>query len=395
MRGLVWLLVLFTAAVAASVALEDGGYVVLVVPPWRVEVSLVLTILTLLAVFALGYFAVRLASHALALPTHVRAFRARRHERSGRRALSQALQALFEGRYGQVEKHATQAWESGAEPGLASLIASRAAQRRRDYARRDEWMQRAAARSQSAEPEWRRARLVLQAEQLLEERRFEEARDVLNELHTGGARHISTLQLLLRAEQGLGRWNESVRLARVLEKRGALPVEAVDGIVVRARTAELSRVSHDRSSLAEFWRSLPERERTHPRIAAAAAGAFMQLGDCRSAHRLLEPALEVAWESELVLLYGECRDADALERIQRAEKWLESRPTDPDLLLTLGRLCIQSELWGKAESYLEASLSGQPSRAAHIALAGLLDRLGKTAEANRHYRASADPGLLR
>ena len=52
------------------------------------------------------------------------------------------------------------------------------------------------------------------------------------------------------------------------------------------------------------------------------------------------------------------------------------------------------QLWGKAQSYLEASLSEEPSRSAHVALAQLFDRTDKPEEANRHYRASAD-GKLR
>ena len=63
------------------------------------------------------------------------------------------------------------------------------------------------------------------------------------------------------------------------------------------------------------------------------------------------------------------------------------------LLLTLGRLCVQRKLWGKARSYLEASLAVQPSREAHVALAALFDQIGSAEDANRHYRASADPGL--
>ena len=62
---------------------------------------------------------------------------------------------------------------------------------------------------------------------------------------------------------------------------------------------------------------------------------------------------------------------------------------DPSLLLTLGRLCIQQQLWGKAQSYLEASLALQPSITANIQLAKLLEQLGHTAEANRLYRAAA------
>ena len=115
----------------------------------------------------------------------------------------------------------------------------------------------------------------------------------------------------------------------------------------------------------------------------------MQLGDGRAAQLAIENALAAAWEPELVLLYGECRDDGAIPRIERAEGWLKDRPRDAELLLTLGRLCAQRELWGKARSYLEASLALHPVRDAHIALARLCDRIGLAEEANRHYRAAA------
>ena len=68
---------------------------------------------------------------------------------------------------------------------------------------------------------------------------------------------------------------------------------------------------------------------------------------------------------------------------------LQRLPRDGALLLTLGRLCRQQQLWGKARSYLEASLAITPSRAAHIELAQLLDQLEESALATRHYRAAA------
>lgn len=389
MKGLLWLIGVFAAAVGASMLLKDGGYVVIVIPPWRLEMSIVLAALSLLALFIVVYLGVRLVSHALALPAHVRGFRSRQRAQAGLSALHAALQALFEGRFGQVEKLASKAWDNGTAPALTGLVAARAAQRRRDFTRRDEWMQRISA----MEPEWRRARLTMEAEQLVEERRFEEARVLLLELHAGGARHIATVQLLLRCEQALGHWDEAVRLARILEKREALPPEAAESLVIRERITELSRLSHSAKSLAEYWRAVPSQERTHPRIAAAAARAFLQQDDCPSAHRIIEDSLAKNWESELALLYGECGKTEARARIERAEAWLALRPRDADLLLTLGRLAVQSELWGKAQSYLEASLAAQPSRAAHVALASLFDRLGRIEDANREFRAGADPSL--
>ena len=74
--------------------------------------------------------------------------------------------------------------------------------------------------------------------------------------------------------------------------------------------------------------------------------------------------------------------------IARAEEWLRGHPDDAGLLLALGRMCIRQRLWGKAQSYLEASLSVAETQAAHLELARLCDQLERPDEANRHYRAA-------
>ena len=72
--------------------------------------------------------------------------------------------------------------------------------------------------------------------------------------------------------------------------------------------------------------------------------------------------------------------------MERAETWLEQHPRDAVLLLTLGRLCARQGLWGKARSYLEASLSIEPTHSAHLELGRLLEREGKPAEAAAEYQ---------
>jgi HemY protein len=387
MRVLLWLLAAFALAAGLSIAMRgSNGYAMFVLFPWRVEVSLNLLAVLVLLAFVAAYFGVRFVAHAVRLPAHVRAFRRRRRDEKGRSALFGAIQAFFEGRFGRAEKLAAQADDLRCAPPLPALIGARAAQRMRDFDRRDQWL----GRARKSEADWRLARLVTEAELMLEERRFDEARAALRELHAGGPRHIATLTLLLRAEQGLGNWDEVIRLARLLEKRAALPPEAIESLRLNARVAMLSRKTHDVKSLAAYWRMMPDEERAQPKVAAAAARAFIDLGDCRVAHGILEEALERDWHAELVLLYGECQDIDAIARIECAERWLADHPRDAELLLTLGRLCTQTQLWGKATSYLEASLAMQATRAAHIALARVHDEMGRTEDANRHYRAAAD-----
>jgi HemY protein len=195
----------------------------------------------------------------------------------------------------------------------------------------------------------------------------------------------------MKAHQRLGHWDEVRRLAAILGKRGVLAEVAATQLRITAQIEALRQQARDAAGLAQCWQRTEDQ--FDARVARTAAQLFIALGDCRRAHEIVAAALEAEWGEQLILLYGECLGGDVLAQIERAENWLKSRPRDRALLLTLGRLCLQQELWGKAQSYLEASLSEEPSRGAHVALAQLLDRIGKPEDADRHYRASADAKL--
>jgi len=390
MRWLITFIVVFGTAVALSLAARYGeGYAMFVYPPYRVEISLTLLVLGLLVLFALVHGLLRLASHTVRLPAHVAAFRRRARASRANEALRQAWQAFLEGRYGRSEKLAARAYALDESPGTAALLAARSAHQMRDPERRERWL----ARAEDAPGASRHARLATQAEALIDERHFEEARAILYELHATGPRHVATLRLLLRAEQGLQNWDEVLRLLRLLEKRDAIAAETAAQLRVTAIVENLKRKALDAESLAAYWAKVPSSDRTRVRVAAAAARLFIDRGGCRQAHEVIRGALAEQWSTELAALYGECRGDDDLERIEQCERWLKEQPRDAGLLLALGRLCAARELWGKGQSYLEASLSVQPSRSAHVELARLFERIGRQADANRHYRAAADPSL--
>ncbi|MCX7179850.1 MAG: heme biosynthesis protein HemY, partial [Proteobacteria bacterium] len=92
MRALLWLLTLAALAVGLALAARyNDGYVLLVLPPWRAELSLNLMILLQLIGFALCYLLLRVVLHALHLPQAVREFRARRQREQAERALGDAV----------------------------------------------------------------------------------------------------------------------------------------------------------------------------------------------------------------------------------------------------------------------------------------------------------------
>ena len=99
--------------------------------------------------------------------------------------------AYYEGRYARAEKEAALAFESGSTPGIAALLAARAAHQMRDFERRDGWLERAGAAGEALQV----AQLMSRAELALEDRDFGAARDALRSLHGSGPRHIATTRM--------------------------------------------------------------------------------------------------------------------------------------------------------------------------------------------------------
>ena len=135
------------------------------------------------------------------------------------------------------------------------------------------------------------------------------------------------------------------------------------------RSEHLERLATDPHTLEDAWQKMPQRQRRDTRIALAAARSFITAGMSEHAQRIIEDSVDAAWDSELVALYAECAGG-TVAGIERAEAWLKAHPQDAALLLTLGRLCVRQALWGKAQSYIEASLAlehhpAHPSRPLH------------------------------
>jgi len=383
-RWVLGILGLFALAVALALALRfNTGYALLVWPPYRVELSFNLLLLLLAAGFALAYLLLRFIVGAIGLPAKVREFRARRRRENARSTMLEALRAFFEGRYGRAEKAAASALESGESPALGAVLAARAAHELRRYEQRDGYLARAAALS----PEDAPMCSIAAADMLLDQRRFQ---DALLELQSLPEKHTAALRLELRAQQQAKNWEQALPLIEQLERRKVLDATQAGELRRYAHAENLKRAALDRHVLEDCWQKIPAPQKRNARVAAAAARCFIALGGRAQANPIIEQALDAEWDSELIGLYGEDPDSDAIRQIERAEKWLKTNPRDAALLLTLGRLCVKQDLWGKAQSYIEASISVEPTYSAHLALAQLHEKLGNPDAAHRHYRVSLE-----
>ncbi|HEY7945163.1 MAG: heme biosynthesis HemY N-terminal domain-containing protein [Burkholderiales bacterium] len=385
MRFLFWFLLLAAAAVAAALAVKlNSGYALLVAPPYRIELSLNLLLLVVVCGFAALYGAIRLIVRTVRLPQTVRAWRRRQKVERARSMQDAAVVALLEGRYGKAQQRALEALAIPGSSGLNAIVGARAAIDVRNFDAAEALLNRPDAQVASlAVP-----RLMLRAEIALEHGQPQRSLDILRDLRHEAGMHTAALRLELRSLQAARRWAEVAPLLDQLVKRKVFDSTQAEHVRVTAQSEQLKALAHDAAGFHEYWNRLPEATKRHPKIARAAAQSLLLLGGDREAVDILAESLEREWNSELIEIYGECRPADATRQLEQAERWLTRHNQDPALLRVLGTLCQRQQLWGKAQTYFEASLALDDGWRAHLALGEMLGRLNRDDEANAHFVAA-------
>jgi HemY protein len=381
MRWLISVLILAVLAVALAMAGRyDPGYVVLVYPPWRMEISFISFVLILVGLVIGGIVLLRLAMLTFNLPAIVREQRERRAARKRDENFVGGLSAYAEYRYQDAEQSLGQ-WQGDAtRTGLARVLAARAAQEMRAVAQRERHLQEAVEHGAEL------AAQLFEAEASLDAKDAAAALVGINRAKEIAPQHTALLRLELKARQMTGQWDEVDRLLDVLTRSNALEPGVAAQMRRMAYAENLKRRADDDRGLLEYWKKIPSDFKVDPWVARAGARAFMQRGGHDTALDVLDAALGREWSEDLVGLYGEVRGSSPTRQIEQAEKWLHSHPRDAQLLLTLAQLCGVQQLWGKAQSYLEASLAIAPSAEGHIHMAELKTQSGQPGEACKHYQ---------
>lgn len=395
MKLLLWLIALFSVAVGMTLFAQlNTGYALIFLPPWRVEVSLnVFIVLLLLGIIAL-YLLLQMFVEIAGLPQRVRRYQANQAKEASVKLERDARIAFFEGRFQRAVRLSTEAMAASQDDdafAVNGLLAARAAHAMRDFAQRDQLLQKLKQRL----GEQHLATLMTSGELLLDERRYAEAGEAISAARELAPKLTNAMKLELRLRQREQNPDAVIKLVDLLTKTDALEAEQAAHIRIAAQLQLLKQHPMTPLELKEWWKKLSVAEQRNPKLAFAAARSYVAQEAPELAKDTLEKALEAEWNSELLQVYSQLELELPLQmaQLQQAEKWLKTHPRDEQLLLTLGRLCRKRELWGKAQSYFEASIAVNPSAVAHAELADLLSQLERDEEAAQHYRASLSLAL--
>jgi HemY protein len=376
-------LVLVAGGLLAHLLLTDPGYVAIRLGRSLFETTLPVFVLLLAA----GHLVAIALSRAFASRRRIAQLRAERRRRKARDDTQRGLLELAAGQWRNAEELLTRAAPDADSAAANYLIAARAADLLDAVDRRDEWL----ARAQDEAPEARIAALITLAEMQMRRGHDEAALQTLEQLDASGDLNSRGLELMARLCQKLGR-NERLReLGPRLLSAKELPEGQVNELLAHVRLAEIRAAgeSANQAALEKSWSGLPRSVRKLPQSIVAYARAAMACNDHPSAERVLRELIDDAGDTAAIRLYGDLVLPDPLVPLERAEGWLRKRPEDADLLATCARLCLRAELFGKARSYLEASLARRPNAEISLILAELLEQMGDHDAATGWLRQAA------
>jgi HemY protein len=134
-------------------------------------------------------------------------------------------------------------------------------------------------------------------------------------------------------------------------------------------------------NLRLVWQDLPKPLRSNEVLTGAYLQNLLRFNQDTEAGALLTRFLKQHWSDKLVAMMGFVNSKQPKQQLQMMEGWLKDKPDNAVLLLTLGRLSLRNQLWGKAREYFEHALratsSGQLSAEISAELGRLLDHLGE------------------
>ncbi len=384
MRTLVTVILSLLFAVVVTLWVkEDNGYILIGYGHWTIEGSLALFILAGLMLFLVLYLALRTLARLWSMPDQLQRWNSRRLAGRARHSLTQGLVELAEGNWIAAEKHLIRHAARSETPLLNYLAAARAAQLQGQDERRDDYLHLAHQSMPSAEM----AVGLTQAELQIAHEQYEQALATLTHIRSLSPKHSYVLTLLKRLYVNLGEWDQLEQLLPELQKRKAINAEESRELELKIYRKRMELIRTDPAALEQLWQRVPRSIRQDPDCVKTYVSLQVELGAGEKVAPLIVATVQRHWDPELACLYGRIKTDSLANQLSIAEDWLKERPKDPDLLLALARLCLQNRLWGKARSYLEASIGISPKVEAYQELGLLLEQIGEPDKALECFRA--------
>lgn len=388
------LLILVIAVLGAVLLVQnDPGFVLIKYADFSLETSLAFGVVAVAVIGLAIQLVFRIIMAIWRLPRTLGKSAEKRRIEKSRRILNQGLIDLAEGRFEQSEINLIKMIDYTETPLLNYLAAARAAQQQGRYDQRDNYLKNA----HEARPDAEIAIGVTQAELQLTSGQTERALATLNHLRTVAPKHDYVLKLLAKVYFQLEEWSQLCEMLPEVRRKKLFPEEKLLAYETSAYNGCLDRsAEQDAASLDKTWSKLPRAFQTNADLILHYIDLMKRYqSDNKQVQQIVVKAINQQWDNQLVNFYGQLEVEDTTLQLATAEKWLKEYGSNDMLLLALGRICVRLKLWGKAQSYLEASIGSRARAESCLELANLLKReeLNEPEKACAYYQQGLELSL--
>ncbi|EIC30662.1 heme biosynthesis protein HemY [Methylomicrobium album] len=369
-------------------SLETPGYVLVGIGHWSIETTLAAFVVALILAFFLLYIFFRLLGWLFRLPGQLKKRGSHIKFNRSQEALIAGLVDSAEGNWEQAEKILIKHASHSGAPLIHYLTAARAAQSRGAFDKRDEYLQKAADQA----PGSNIAIGLTQAELHLSGNQFDQALETLAKLHSINPTHASVLKLLHQTYQQVGDWEAIRKLLPSLHHNKVLMEAEVKLLETETFSRLLKQAAElgDASQIALLWSETPAHIKKMHGMSAIYFAAMIEAGAGARIEEELAHTLSVNLDDTLLVLYGSIQSNDAAGQLATAEQWLTAGPGNAVLLSTLGKLSLQLGGGEKAESYLNRSITLDPSVDAYQLLGDLYFGQNEKDKACESYKSALE-----
>jgi len=381
---IVVLVAIILAAALGWIAVNDTGYILINTGEWTIQASIMLFISGLVVSFIVTYFLLRSLFRIWNIPANLKRWRRQRHHRMAEKYLSKGLLSLVEGNWKTAESNLIKGAKHSKSPLINYLCAARAAQREGKLEKRDHYISLAYA----DDPDSEIAIGLTQAELQINQGQTEQALATLMNLNEETRGNARVKLLLLKTYTELESWQEVLELLPDLQKSGLMSKENITAAQLKAYSGLMHQAGQasDKEALENLWQRIPKKLRKELYLLETYTREKIKFEDTENCEPLLRKALKEKWDRQILRLYGLVKGKDPSKQLGFAETLITGHARDPILLLTLGRLSMRNELWGKAATYLKESIQIEPMPETYREFARLLESQGDYAAASSYYQ---------
>ncbi|RDH46038.1 heme biosynthesis HemY N-terminal domain-containing protein [Zooshikella ganghwensis] len=314
-----------------------------------------------------------------------------RQQRAKRQSV-RGLNCLINGQWDQAQRLLSKSAEQGEAPLINYLAAARAAFEAGDSESVSDYLRKADKSVSGAKV----GVGIAQAQLQLSAGQFEQALATLQELRRKVPRHKYVLKLLKQVCIRLNDWDQLAELLPVLERRKVISDDELKDLQQRTWKSQLEQAcqrskvedkDEDRASAIQaVWDSLPRQAKHEVSVVEVYVRCLLKLNAHVVAEKVVREALGRNYDDRLIKLYGLTAGKDVKKQLALCDQLLASYPDNPEIMLALGRLCLRSEMWGKARSYFESTLKVRKTPEVYNELGRLLAHLGDHQQSTEHFR---------